>query len=75
MFNTLIPIGQRPLLVRMLIRFAIAVGSLTCTAPGGITSQPTYEEVEKFMAELEQSSGGPKQKTVGKDAEKKQGPS
>ena len=50
MFNVLVPKEQRPLLVNMLLRFAAAVGALTCTAEGAIAAQPTYAEVEKFIA-------------------------
>lgn len=50
MFNVLVPKDQRPLLVGMLLRFAAAVGALTCTAEGAIAAQPTYAEVEEFLS-------------------------
>ena len=32
-----------------IVRFAAAVGALTCTKEGAIAAQPTFSEVESFL--------------------------
>lgn len=41
--------GQE-LVVKDLVRFAAAVGALTCTSEGAIAAQPTLKEVESFLS-------------------------
>jgi fructokinase len=48
-FQTLVPLKEKSLIVDQLVRFAAAVGALTCTKEGAIAAQPTFSEVESFL--------------------------
>lgn len=48
-FRAKFPLEEQPMIVENLVRFAAAVGGLTCTEEGAIAAQPTFAEVESFL--------------------------
>lgn len=47
--NAAEPLEQRARRIDQMVRFASAVGALTCTKEGAIAAQPTLEEVEAYL--------------------------
>jgi fructokinase len=55
-FDAKVPRHRRPAVVNQFVRFAAAVGALTCTKEGAIAAQPTISEVENLLSRKEQVS-------------------